>query len=214
LSKPLVTTLALVVVGVALATTLPQREEVIPERTAFITFPQELGDWKGRAQQMESIYVDELKFDDYLLNDYINPVGEQINLYAAYYGSQRKGASVHSPRTCLPGGGWRIADFAQHAVDGAFVNGQPLRVNRALIKMGDSAQLVYYWFQQRGRVMTNEYLVKWYLFQDSVLRSRTDGALVRLTTFVPPGSDVAAADARLTELTRLVSGDLEQYIPN
>ena len=126
----------------------------------------------------------------------IRPV-RAVNLYAAYYGSQRKGASVHSPRTCLPGGGWQIADFAQHTVDGASVNGQPLRVNRALIKMGDAAQLVYYWFQQRGRVMTNEYLVKWYLFQDALLRGRTDGALVRLTTFVPPGGDLGAADARL-----------------
>jgi len=52
------------------------------------------------------------------------------------------------------------------------------------------------------------------VFQDAILRSRTDGALVRLTTFVPPGSDIEAADARLTELTRLVTGELEQYIPN
>src|SRR5438034_8174067 len=38
--------------------------------------------------------------------------------------------------------------------------------------------LVYYWFQQRGRDMTNEYLVKWYLFWDSLTRSRSDGAMV------------------------------------
>ncbi len=121
---------------------------------------------------------------------------------------------MHSPRSCLPGGGWKIADLSQRTVDGAVVNSQPLRVNRTIIKKGDTVQLVYYWFQQRGRIMTNEYLVKWYLFQDAILRQRTDGALVRLTSFVPPGGDIATADARLADLARLAARELDAYVPN
>lgn len=214
LSMPIVLTLVLAVTGTALATMLPERQEIVPERLAFVGFPQQLGDWKGRGERLESIYVDALKLDDYLLADYVSRDGERVNLYAAYYGSQRKGASVHSPRTCLPGGGWRIAGLTQRTLISATVNGQPLSVNRAVIRLGEETQLVYYWFQQRGRVMTNEYLVKWFLFQDALLRRRTDGALVRLTTFVPPGGDLAAADARLTELARLTTAELEPYIPN
>lgn len=214
LSSPMVATLLAVVLGTVLANTIPQRDEVVPERTAFVVFPQQLGDWRGRIQQMESIYVDVLRFDDYLLSDYVNSNGELVNLYVAYYGSQRKGAAVHSPRTCIPGGGWQIADLRQQVIDGIEINGQPLRVNRALIKNGDAAQLVYYWFQQRGRVMTNEYLVKWYLFQDALTRGRTDGALVRFTTYVPPGSDLGAADARLVALTREAVDKLNPHIPN
>ena len=63
-------------------------------------------------------------------------------------------------------------------------DGQPLPVNRVIIGLGDDRQLVYYWFAQRGRMLTNEYLVKWYIFWDALTRNRTDGALVRLTTFV------------------------------
>ena len=74
------------------------------------------------------------------------------------------------------------------------IGGQPLRVNRALIQYGPQRQLVYYWFQQRGRVITNEYLVKWYLFWDSLTRNRSDGALVRLTVPLPEGSVEAQAD--------------------
>jgi EpsI family protein len=88
-----------------------------------------------------------------------------------------------------------------------------LRVNRALIQLGDERQLVYYWFQQRGRAMTNEYLVKWFLFWDALVRNRTDGALVRLTTPVAPGEDPAAADAVLELFARSAVGSLEPYIP-
>jgi len=62
-------------------------------------------------------------------------------------------------------------------------------------------------------VITNEYLVKWYIFWDGLTRNRSDGALVRLTTVLPPGGDEAAADRRLVDFARAVSGPLEQYVP-
>ena len=91
---------------------------------------------------------------------------------------------------------------------GISVAGHPLRVNRAVIQLGDQRQLVYYWFQQRGRIITNEYLVKWFIFWDSLTRSRTDGALMRIITPLPEGEDIAAADARLAQFARIAVSDL------
>jgi len=193
---------------------LPERQETIPERTDLLFFPKVVGDWKGRAERMDQIYLDALKLDDYLLSRYSSSNGDAVNLYVAYYQSQRKGTSVHSPKTCLPGGGWQIQQFSQVDVAGAGKGGGPLRVNRSLIQMGDERLLVYYWFQQRGRFMTNEYLVKWNLFMDSLLRNRTDGALVRLTTEVPLGEDIADADRILTEFAQSIAGSLHRFIPD
>jgi EpsI family protein len=89
-----------------------------------------------------------------------------------------------------------------------------LRVNRALIELGDQRQLVYYWFQQRGRVIDNEFAVKWYLFADAVFRHRTDGAMVRLITPLPAGSSEAQADGRLTDFAKGVAPLLVQYVPD
>ena len=111
-------------------------------------------------------------------------------------------------------GGWEISTLTQHAVPGATVNGRPLVVNRTQIAKGDFKQLVYYWFQQRGRVITNEYLVKWYLFWDALTRNRTDGALVRLTAMVRPGEAWEKADERLDAFARDVEGQLQRYVPN
>jgi len=99
-------------------------------------------------------------------------------------------------------------------VPGVQVNGQALRVNRTVIKKGDVSQLVYYWFQQRGRIIANEYLLHWYWLRDAVTNRRTDGSLVRLTTLIPPNGNIKAADARLEELSRLMAVELQPYVPN
>jgi len=139
---------------------------------------------------------------------------EQVNFYVAWYDSQRAGNSAHSPRSCLPGGGWRMTHFDRVEVGDVQVAGKPLRANRVQIELGNRKQLVYYWFQQRGRVITNEYLVKWYLFVDSLTRQRTDGALVRLVTPLEIGEPVEQADRRLAEFASQVAPRLERYIPD
>jgi exosortase D (VPLPA-CTERM-specific) len=192
---------------------LTTRSEIHPQRTAFASFPIKLGDWQGRHNSIEKVFLDELKLDDYILADFVKDTTSTINLYVAYYASQRAGESAHSPRSCIPGGGWRIQSISAYIPDGVMVNGSPLTVNRLVIQKGDTKQLVYYWFQQRGRIITNEYLVKWYLFWDALTRNRTDGSMVRLTTLVPPNGNIADADSQLTAFTEKAVGALNNYIP-
>src|SRR5262249_4472908 len=143
----------------------PNRTEQIPGRESFTTFPLSIAGWSGRREPLERAYLDALKLDDYLLADYVGASGRPVNLYVAWYDSQHAGDATHSPRACLPGGGWRIQDLRQIRL-AANEGAGTLSVNRALIQYADQQQLVYYWFQQRGRVVTNEYLVKWYLLID------------------------------------------------
>jgi exosortase D (VPLPA-CTERM-specific) len=204
----------LVLVGVTiLFNTLPSRVEHAPERKDFSQFPMTLNGWQGRPDRLDAIYVDALKFNDYILANYVAASRQPVNFYVAYYASQRKGESAHSPRSCMPGDGWEITSLEQRNVDGANVSGQPLRVNRALIQKGDNRQLVYYWFQQRGRVITNEYLVKWYLFWDALTRNRSDGALVRLVVSVDRGGNLEEADSQLTSFATTIADRLADYIP-
>ncbi|HKD55491.1 MAG TPA: VPLPA-CTERM-specific exosortase XrtD [Steroidobacteraceae bacterium] len=226
--KPALALLLLLLLAVVPARAVPTRMEVRPQRADFTEFPLLVGGWHGRRQTIEAVYLDTLKLDDYVMADFVrNAVdgtgsgtapgadsGVPINFYVAYYASQRTGQSVHSPRSCLPGGGWRILEFGQHAVQGVRTNGTPLRVNRAIVQHGNDRELVYYWFQERGRNITNEYLVKWYLLEDAVLRNRTDGALVRLITPLRDNEPAAAADGRLAQFAGTVLPALRDYLPN
>lgn len=181
------------------------REEYIPEHRPLVTFPNRLGDWKGTQDTLEQRVIDKLAMTDYLMANYTNNNDQLVNFYVAYYESQRKGESPHSPRVCIPGGGWEIVSFER-----TMAASHP--VNRAIIKKGESEQLVYYWFQGHGRVVANEYVNKWYLLQDSILKNRTDGALIRVVTPISSREGVAAADARLASFLEDAEPQLKQYI--
>ena len=213
---PMLVSMVVVLAGVSVVTAAPQRAELLPDRLPFAEFPLRLGEWHGQSDQLDQVFIDILKLDDHVLASYRKDDSLPVHLYSAYYATQRKGASVHSPQSCLPGDGWEMVSLKTVPVAGVSVNGQPLRVNRVLIRKGESAQLVYYWFQQRGRIITNEYLLKWYLFQDAVTRKRTDGALVRLITPVPVplATQLPDAEQRLVEFARLAANRLEPHIPN
>lgn len=189
-------------------------EEIIPQRKGFLNFPLQLGTWNGHREYIEQKYLNTLKLTDYIVANYVAEDGvSAVNFYSAYYESQRKGVSVHSPRSCIPGDGWQITSFGQRNFPDLLVQGTPLQVNRAVIEKGEYKQLVYYWFQQRGRSITNEYLVKWYLFQDAMTMHRTDGALVRLVTALDKGQDINVADQRLQAFMRDMVNVLPDYLP-
>jgi exosortase D (VPLPA-CTERM-specific) len=199
---------------IAITFVLPRAAESYPPRTSFSQFPMQLGDWHGRQSSLDGIYTDALKLDDYLLADYVGPSGNAVNVYIAYYNSQRKGEAAHSPRSCLPGGGWQMSDFGQVDLADVSISGRVLRVNRTLIEMGDQRQLVYYWFQQRGRVITSEFAVKWYLFWDALTAHRTDGAMVRIITPLSASTPVADADRRVTDVISKMAPQLTRFVPN
>lgn len=204
----------MVAATIALSFSISHREEIIPQRKLFSTYPDQIGNWTGYRNSLEKIYIDALKFEDYIISDYKNDKGDAVNFYVAYYESQRKGESVHSPRSCIPGSGMRINSLETYAVPGVEIAGAQLMVNRAVITEGDRTSLIYYWFQQRGRSITNEYMVKWWLFTDALTKNRSDGSLVRLTALVPPGSTPEDMDKVLTEFAGEVAGTLGDYIPN
>jgi len=182
-------------------------------RKLFADFPLNIAGWKGDNSKLEQIYLDGLKLDDYILADYVDSNRQAMNLYIAYYSDQQAGEAAHSPKACIPGGGWLIKQHSVVMLGELSTKPGGVEVNRLLIKKGDYTQLVYYWFQQRGRFITNEYLVKWYLFQDALARGRTDGALVRLTALVGPGQDVEDAELRLQDFAKEVIPMLDEYIP-
>ncbi len=214
INTPFIVAIVLVALMVIGSTELTQREEIIPERKYFNEYPNALSNWKGNRGSLEQMYIDTLKFEDYIIADYKSSNNDLVNFYVAYYDSQRKGESVHSPRSCIPGSGLRIESLEQYAVPDVEINGKQLMVNRAIIREGDKTSLIYYWFQQRGRSITNEYMVKWWLFWDALTKNRSDGSLVRLTTMVPPGSTPDKADKVLTDFAKEISITLSDYIPN
>lgn len=214
--KPYLATAVLLLLAMPIAWLIGDREEIIPARQKLIHFPLHIDEWQGSDVQMERMFVDKLKFDDYVIVNYTRAADAiPINFYVAYYASQRQGAAAHSPKACIPGDGWRMTDFGQRELDTVLTaSGQKLRVNRTIVSKKEHKELVYYWFQQRGRNITSEYLMKWYLFWDALTLKRTDGALVRLVLPLSNQESVAAGDAKLTAFLQQVNPLLPQFVPD
>jgi exosortase D (VPLPA-CTERM-specific) len=213
LSPASVTCLAILIGMATMSYQIERREETPPPRQTFLDFPMEVSGWRGIPMAMEKHYVDTLRFDDYLLADFEEPASGLVNFYIAYYQSQKKGQSAHSPKTCLPGGGWEMHSLTRTSITAAGT-GKKFPVNRVVIQKGRDRQVVFYWFKQRDRLVTDEYLVKALLFWDALVRRRSDGALIRLTAPLLPGEDETAVDRRLQQFASLVQPMMSAYVPD
>ena len=131
------------------------------------------------------------------------------SIYLGFYESQTDGRTIHSPRNCLPGAGWEAISSTTAAIR-APGNGQ-VTVNRYVLQNGDDRALVLYWYQGRGRVAHNEYLVKWDLLRDAALKRRTDEALVRIVVPIVTSEDEAFQFA--AEIASRLVGDVARVLP-
>lgn len=185
--------------------------EKTPVKKSFDLFPLVLGTWEGKREALSTEIVNSLDLTDYTIINFSDNANHGVNLYVAYYESQRKGESIHSPSTCIPGSGWDFKDIGIKQI--ALVEDQSINVKQAFIQKNNNKQLVYYWFPQRGRILTNPFQLKLYTLWDALTKQRTDGALVRLIT--PIGDDEMMTDAekRLHLFTQKLMPVLDEFIP-
>ncbi len=150
-----------------------------------------------------------LRADDFISRVYRDDEGEDVRLSVAYYGLQRSGTSVHSPRNCLPGSGWEPVEHSRMWISSPY---GPGAVNRYLVEHESGASaLVYYWYQGRGRLEASEYMVKWELLRDAVVRRRTDEALVRVVFPLRKGQPFPSG--RALEVVTDVAHALASHLP-
>ena len=184
----------------------------VPIAKPFSQFPMQIGEWKGAREDMEQQFLDVLKFSDYIMADYTDRAGRTVNFYVAYYQDQQKGESIHSPETCLPSSGWEFKEAGNVTIP-AGGGTSSMKVNRAFMVKDNARELVYYWFPQRGRILTNLYQLKIYTFWDSLTKQRTDGALVRVITPVMQNEKLSDAETRLQGFVQEVLPVLDEYVP-
>ena len=184
--------------------------KAVPIKRTLADFPQRLGDYRlSGALQSSAAELAMLGVDDYIQYNYINDAGERINLYVGYYSAVGVTGSYHSPKNCLPGGGWNI-----HATRPASLNigGKQMAIAEMLIQNGAEQQVVMYWYQNRGRVIASEYWEKFWLIKDALFMGRRDGAFVRVMAYAADGQ-VVAAEQRVQQFAEMVLPALNDFLP-
>lgn len=191
----------------------PQAAEI--DRRPFALFPRQLGEWSGTTTRLDPKVEEVLGADDYLNANYVSSeTGELVNFFVAYYDNQSEGQGIHSPEVCLPVGGWEVFSLKPYEVDMTGTGYGIFNVNRAVIEKGLSRQLVYYFFEQRGKRMTNDIKAKASVIYDSFMIGRTDGSMVRFVTPIMENEKETDADARLKQFMGQGLLRLPQFAPN
>jgi len=205
----------LLTLAVSTAWTLRPASEARPvERDPFVLYPRQLGPWSGSPTTLDPQVEQVLGASDYLHATYIDTgSGDFVNMFVAFYDKQTEGDGIHSPEVCLPVGGWEIFSLEPYEINPGNTPYGSFTVNRAVIQKELSKQLVYYWFEQRGKRMVNDFRAKMSVIQDGFTMGRTDGALVRFVTPILPGETEADADARLQRFMEPSLNRLPRFVP-
>jgi EpsI family protein len=182
--------------------------EAIIQRQALNELPYTFNNWSGEEHQLETKIVHAVGVTDYTNRVYSQSGGPPVGLYIGYYGTQKTGDTIHSPKNCLPGAGWQPIKSGQATLT---VGARKIVVNEYVIQQDLDKELVFYWYQGRGRVIASEYEGKFWMVADAITRKRTDGALVRLIT--PINDDETKAFARLTSFAQDSFPEIERILP-
>ncbi len=198
--------------GAALLLTSRAGSENLPPRKPIAEFPVEIGEWKGRATQIQADILEALGKGEFATRLYWRePQEAGIDFFLAYFPSQRTGDTLHSPQNCLPGAGW--APLQNSRITLELAPGKTVFANRFIIGKGLDKQVVYYWYQAHGRTIASEYEAKVFLVVDAIRLNRTDGALVRIITQVGRDEAVEKADARAVSFAKAIFPTLPEYLP-
>jgi EpsI family protein len=181
-----------------------------PPLNKFSKFPLKIGQWNGKKDFFDQKVYDILGVDDSVLAHYKNSENRYVQLYIGFYRSQKEGDLIHSPKNCMPGSGWNIVNSGLEEI--ILKNNKKIKVIRLNLKKDSEEQIVLYWFQSRGRIISSEYWQKIWLVYDSITKGRTDGSFVRIIS--PVNETREKTLETLKEFTKDVYPYLNEYIPS
>ena len=202
---------AVLLLGALLILQFRSTGEAVPIRKGFDTFPATIATWQERqSNNLDPEIMNVLKVNDYVMRRYANRDGRTLWLYIGYWATQRKGAQIHSPRNCLPGGGWEPIEASRLAV-ALPAPYPPIEVNRYLIQKDRDQQVVLYWYQSQGKAVAGELAAKLEMVRSAITRNRTDGALVRVSA--PVSGGIAETTSSLVRYVQALYPILGEYLP-
>jgi EpsI family protein len=163
----------------------------------------QLAGWAASGnEKLRDTIVASLNATSYLSRTYRKERAE-LDMFMAFYAQPRTGESMHSPKYCLPGGGWEFTDTT--TINLSLPNNRTAKINRALIRRGDQREILLYWYQSQPRVIASEYESKIFLVWDGLTRGNQGGSIVRVMLHDRPGAEqdgIAFATHLIPEVQR------------
>ena len=196
------------IAGFALYLALFPFHEAVPLKKGFSDFPLKLNGWTGKDQQFDDVILEKLRVSEYMMRQYTRD-DNTVTLYIGYYSTQREGAQIHSPKHCLPGGGWFLISEATRELQVS--DHDRVRYIEAVYEKGDGKEVFFYWYKMKDASITNEYKLKFFMVLNSLMYRRNDAAFIRLSA--PVTGSREAAISVLEDFMKDFLPLLKDYLP-
>ncbi|EGB14412.1 EpsI family protein [Pseudodesulfovibrio mercurii] len=181
----------------------------VPLSRSLDEFPTTVGRWQMIHEwRFGSAVLETLKATGYVSRLYRDDQGREVELYLGYHDGGPDAGPIHSPRNCLPGGGWlkRVDKTVPVALDG-----RRMKAVLAAYDKDDKTVTMLYWFQVCGKVVTNEYALKLGEIMGSMTSRRRDSAFIRLSTEISDEDGVA--ERALHDFAETAYPEIEAFLP-
>jgi EpsI family protein len=210
MKKQYLLAIILLIIGGVIGNTLRFSGRLPDKMADFSVIPNELSGYAGKEINLDLATTEILKADLTTLRDYSYSDKSRIGLFMAYFKSQKYGSQIHSPKHCLPGGGWRIENMRPYML--ALPDGTKKEINQVIIADKNYKSVMFYWYETRSGAIRSEYGLKLDLVKNSLSLNPTDAAIVRVTIDTPE-NDVKAASKRGLEFIETFYPYIKQALP-
>jgi len=206
----LLITIIIIIVGGVLGNILRYTEKTPDRQADYSNIPYETATFTGVEQKIEDYASEILQADNTIKRQYHSHSGQGINFYSAYFKSQKYGAQIHSPKHCLPGGGWKIDKLEPYEMK--IKDGSTKMVNLMHVSLENYKAVMFYWFETRSGSVREEFGLKFSLIINSLLFRPTDASIVRVTVDVT-GNDFESATNTGVEFYNEIHHHLTEALP-
>ena len=172
---------------------------------ALDRIPLSIDEWVGLPDDVPQPVLDLLSPDQLFSATFSNNSGARVQLFVDYYSPQNTTGAIHSPRNCLPGSGWVTSGSIPRTI--AF-DGRRISANRFLLTLGESRQVMDFWYITRYGETANDYILKLNTMISSLTLRPTDKAFVRFVT-----ADDTKSIAAMEEFEKLFISQVYRNLP-
>jgi exosortase len=157
-TRPAVSMAALVILAAGLAVCLWSEQFRLDHRV-FVRWeelPKTIGQWQGEDLEIPPLFLEELMCDQVVRRDYVNSLGQRIQVWVMFWGSAATTANRHHPDICYPWRGWTITNVS-NKVPPLRVDGVPDGIAPSVrhYSKPDEEQILFFW-TQHGRYVLPE----------------------------------------------------------
>ena len=169
-------------------------------------FPYEIGEWKGTEDRPDYGVFKTPGVDHELARVYRTTHGSEVKLYIGYYESQEQGKELVN---------WKSEEFHRGASKVAITlnMNESIAVNKLIKAEGERKRIILFWYDLNGRIVTDRYTAKIYTTGDALLKGRTNGAVIMVSSDFEGAEDRQQMPKATEQFIQRVMPLVRDYLP-